>query len=168
MSEDKKVVDFKKPPTTDTADMSDLWLDPGFGDALTETHLSSIPVGKPKDFFRVCEDKAFRRQSEIYTHKVEGMVDEQNFVIAKPMRGKIEEARKCTLVVCIYRDGSLRIWPLKSPRDGEKDDEAWKSARSAISYQQVDQADLGAPCVSAPGRPERLCPGAGFPLRSAR
>src|SRR5262249_27500663 len=42
-----------------------------------------------------------------------------------------EEARRCTLVVCIYRDGSLRIWPLKSPRDGEKDNAAWSTARLA-------------------------------------
>jgi hypothetical protein len=128
MAEDKKVLDFKK-PATDTADLSDLWLDPGFGDALTETCWSNIPVGKPKDFFRVYDNADYRRQTEIYTHKVEGMFDEQIYVIAKPMRGMIAEARRCTLVVCIYRDRSLRIWPLKSPRDGERDNEAWKSAR---------------------------------------
>ena len=30
----------------------------------------------------------------------------------------------------IYRDGSLRLWPIKHPRDGDKDNDAWASARS--------------------------------------
>ena len=47
------------------------------------------------------------------------------------MRGKIEEARPCTLVAVVYRDGTPRLWPLKFPRDGERDNEAWTSARSA-------------------------------------
>jgi hypothetical protein len=47
------------------------------------------------------------------------------------MLGRIEEARTCTLVVCIYRDGSLRLWALKSPKAGEKDNPAWTSARAA-------------------------------------
>jgi hypothetical protein len=131
--DDEKVVDFKKPAAdaADAADLSDLWLDSGFGDALTETCLTKIPINKPLDFFRVHGDKAYRRQAEIYIHKTEGMIDEQHFVVAKSMWGKIEEARKCTLVTCIYRDGSLRIWPLKSPRDGEKDNDAWVTARIA-------------------------------------
>jgi acetyl esterase/lipase len=47
------------------------------------------------------------------------------------MQGVIDEARRCTLVTCIYRDGSPRLWPLKLPRDGEKDYAAWITARSA-------------------------------------
>lgn len=47
------------------------------------------------------------------------------------MRGAIEEARRCTLVTAIYRDGSPRLWPLKLPREGEHDNDAWISARSA-------------------------------------
>ena len=41
------------------------------------------------------------------------------------MRGRLEEARPCVLVTCIYRDGSPRLWPLMFPRDGEKDNTAW-------------------------------------------
>jgi hypothetical protein len=47
------------------------------------------------------------------------------------MRGRIQEARPCTLVCVIYRDGSPRLWPISFPRDGERDIDAWKSARSA-------------------------------------
>jgi hypothetical protein len=47
------------------------------------------------------------------------------------MQGVIEEARRCTLVTVIYRDGSPRLWPLKLPNDGERDNEAWISARAA-------------------------------------
>ena len=39
------------------------------------------------------------------------------------MRGRLEEARPCVLVTCIYRDGSPRLWPVMFPRDGEKDND---------------------------------------------
>jgi hypothetical protein len=54
-----------------------------------------------------------------------------DFIIAPTMVGRIEEARPCTLVCCIYRDGSPRLWPVKFPKDGEKDNSAWISARAA-------------------------------------
>ena len=41
------------------------------------------------------------------------------------MRGTIEEAQPCTLVTVVYRDGSPRLWPIKFPKDGEHDNEAW-------------------------------------------
>jgi hypothetical protein len=47
------------------------------------------------------------------------------------MRGRIMEARPCTLVTVAYRDGSPRLWPISFPRDGERDNNAWISARSA-------------------------------------
>jgi hypothetical protein len=31
----------------------------------------------------------------------------------------------------VYRDGSPRIWPIKQPKEGEKDNAAWISARAA-------------------------------------
>jgi hypothetical protein len=86
---------------------------------------------RPRDYFRVNPDSAYRRVCEIYTHKVEGQIDEENYIIAPSMRGVLEEARKCTLVTVVYRDGSPRLWPLKMPKDGEKDNEAWSTARSA-------------------------------------
>jgi hypothetical protein len=116
---------------SDAKDLESLWLDPGLGDGITGTQCHSVPVGRPRDFFRLHPDPGYRRQAEIYTHKPEGVIDEQHFVITKPMRGRIEEARRCTLACAIYRDGSPRLWPLKFPRDGERDNEAWISARSA-------------------------------------
>jgi hypothetical protein len=115
----------------DASDMSDLWLDPSLGDGLVETAWHSVPVGKPKDFFRVHPELEYRRRTEVYTHKPEGQIEEQEFIVAKPMRGRIEEARPALVVTCIYRDGSPRLWVLKFPKSGEKDNDAWISARNA-------------------------------------
>jgi hypothetical protein len=120
----------KKPPE-DALDINSLWLDPALGDGLVDVHYHHTPVGKPKDFFRVNPDPAYRRLTEIYTHKVEGQIEETNYIVAKPMQGVLEEARRCTLVTVIYRDGSPRLWPLKLPKEGERDNEAWISARLA-------------------------------------
>jgi hypothetical protein len=115
----------------DALDLSDLWLDPALGDGLTDTVLTSVPMDKPKDFFRVHPGKDYRRLTEVYTHKPEGQIEEQHFLVGKAMRGRIEEARPATIVTCVYRDGSVRLWPLKRPRSGEKDNDAWTSARAA-------------------------------------
>jgi hypothetical protein len=115
----------------DASDLSDLWFDPALGDGLTDTVCDKIPINKPKDFFRIHPDPNYRRQTEVYTHKPEGQIEEQHYIVAKPMRGQIEEARPATIVVCAYRDTSLRLWPLKRPKTSEKDNDAWKSARAA-------------------------------------
>jgi hypothetical protein len=127
---DLKLVD-PKPVPADADDLASLWLDTGLGDGLTDARMHNVPVGKPRDFFRVHPDPTYRRLSEIYTHKVEGQVEETSYLIDKPMHGVIEEARRATLVTVIYRDGSVRLWPLKLPKEGEKDYEAWTSARAA-------------------------------------
>jgi hypothetical protein len=119
------------PPPEDALDIDSLWLDPKLGDGLVDVHPHKIPIDKPKDFFRVVKDPKYRRLTEIYTFKPEGQIEETHYLIAKSMRGRIEEARLCTLVTCVYRDGSVRLWPLKLPKDGERDNEAWVSARSA-------------------------------------
>ena len=79
---------------------------------------------------RLHPDTAYRRRTEIYTHKPEGVIDEQHYIIDEPMRGRIDEAQPCTLVCVVYRDGSPRLWPLKFPKDGARDNDAWVSARS--------------------------------------
>ena len=89
-----------KPPD-DALDIDSLWLDPALGDGLVDVHYHDIPVGKPRDFFRVNPDPAYRRLAEIYVHKVEGQIDEQTYIIATPMQGVIEEARRCTLVTAV-------------------------------------------------------------------
>ena len=91
----------------------------------------SITVDKPKDFFRVHPDPGYRRRTEMYIHKVEGEIEKSYFILGKKMKGRIEEARDCIIVTCIYRDGTPRLWPIPLPRDGEKDNEAWSSARKA-------------------------------------
>jgi hypothetical protein len=118
-------------PPPDALDLDSLWLDPALGDGLVDVHFHNVPVDKPKNFFRVNADPNYRRLTEIYTHKIEGQIDEQHFIIAKPMRGRIEEAQRCTLVTAIYRDGTPRLWPLKLPKDGARDNEAWVTARQA-------------------------------------
>jgi hypothetical protein len=118
------------PGPEDADDISRLF-DPELGDAITETVLHSILVRKPKDFFRTHPDKTYRRQTEIYTHKPEGMVDEQYYLIDPAMKGRIEEARPCTLVTVVDREGTPRLWPIPLPRDGERDNDAWKTARAA-------------------------------------
>jgi hypothetical protein len=128
---DKPKLEVVANVVSDADDLSELWTDPGLGDGITSTSFHTVAIGKPKDFFRTHPDKDYRRRTEIYTHKPEGAIDEQFFIIAPSMRGKIQEARPCTLVCVIYRDGTPRLWPIAFPRNGERDIDAWKSARSA-------------------------------------
>jgi hypothetical protein len=115
----------------DAADINSLWLDPALGDGLVDVHYHSIPVGKPKDFFRVHPDPTYRRLVEIYVHKTEDQIEEETYIVDRPMHGVLMEARRATLVTVIYRDGSPRLWPLKLPKDGERDNTAWTTARAA-------------------------------------
>ena len=119
------------PPPEDAADINDLWLDPKLGDGLVDVHFHNVPVGKPKSFFRVNSDPKYRRLTEIYVHKIEGQVEEAHYIIAEPMRGRFDETQRATLVTVVDREGSPRLWALKLPKDGEKDNNAWTSARSA-------------------------------------
>ena len=121
----------KTEPPDDAKDINSLWLDPKLGDGLVDVRHHEIPVGKPKDFFRVCPDPAYRRLAEIYTLKVEGQIEEQHFVMAPGMQGMFEETQRCTLVTVVYRNGAPRLWPLKLPKDGGHDNEAWRTAREA-------------------------------------
>jgi hypothetical protein len=128
-----RAIDQAEQPKTpeDTRDFDGLWLDPGLGDGIVDMSYHSVPVGKPRDFFRTHPDPAYRRRTEIYTHKPEGAIDEQHYIVAPAMQGQIVEARPCTLVTVVYRDGSPRLWPIKFPKDGERDNEAWITARAA-------------------------------------
>jgi hypothetical protein len=117
--------------SNDLKDFAALWKDPGLGDGITTGGFHSIPVGKPKDFFRAHSSADYRRRTEIYEHKPEGAIDSQTYIVHPAMQGRISEARPCTLVCVVYRDGSPRLWPIKHPRDGEKDNDAWGSARAA-------------------------------------
>src|SRR5262245_13346283 len=126
----KLVPDPKVILPEDTVDLSGLWLDPTLGDGITETVRYTIPLGKPRDFFRLHPDPAYRRRVEIYRHKPENAIEEDYFVLDRPMQGLLEEAAPYTLAVCIYRDGTPRMWPLRLPKDGARDDEDWISERN--------------------------------------
>jgi hypothetical protein len=119
------------PAPSDGLDIEALWLDPALGDGLTDTVWHRIPVDKPRNFFRVNPDPAYKRRTEIYAHRPEGAVETEYYILGPEMRGKIDEARPCTIVTCIYRDGSPRLWCLMLPRGDEKDNDAWVSARAA-------------------------------------
>lgn len=130
--DDDRVVKFlEQSGPDDAADIESLWSDSSLGDGITDVNYLSVPVGKPKDFFRTHPDKEYRRRTEIYVHKPEGVIDAQHYVIAPEMQGRISEARPCTLVCVVDRDGSPRLWPIMHPRDSERDNEAWRTARIA-------------------------------------
>src|SRR5262249_22396985 len=113
----------------DAKDLDELWLDPGLGDGIVDVSYHTVPASKPPDFTRTHPDPGYRRRAEIYTHKPEGAIDEQHYIVGPEMQGRIPEARPCTLVTVIYRDGSPRLWPVKFPKDGERDNDAWTTAR---------------------------------------
>lgn len=118
-----------KPLASDTDDLADLWEDDGLGDPLAVNHVHNIPFNPPRDFFRTCPDRKYRRQTWVYTHKSENAVDKQYFIVPKPMRDKIPEARPCTIVTVVDRAGMPRLWGLMSPRPGESDNTAWSTSR---------------------------------------
>jgi hypothetical protein len=111
--------------------MEELWLDPELGVSIADTKIHDVPFGKPKNYFRVNPDPKYMRRAELYVHKPEGQIEEEVFIVGPQMRGRIEEARPCIIVTCMYRDGTVRLWALMSPREDEKDNTAWSSARAA-------------------------------------
>jgi hypothetical protein len=131
MTEEGKPILKVVPPPEDATDLSGLWLDPALGDGITETVRYSIPLGKPRDFFRVHPDPSYRRPLEIYRHHPEGVIDDEYFALWGDMKGILEEAAPYAIVTCIYRDGTPRLWPVRMAKDGERDNDAWKSARDA-------------------------------------
>jgi hypothetical protein len=113
----------------DAHDLSELWIDTGLGDPLTTEYVHSVPIGRPKEFFRVVKDPAYQRKAEIIRLKSENLIAEQYFLVAPAMQGRIDEARPCILVVTVDRTGRPRVWPLMLPRPGERDNGFWMSAR---------------------------------------
>jgi hypothetical protein len=118
-------------PVEDASDIESLWMDSKLGDGITNVYRHVVPIGKPRDFFRTHPLESYRRRTEVYTHKVEGEIEETHYIIGPALWGQIEEARPCLLVCVVDREGEPRLWPVKFPREGEKDNDAWKSARIA-------------------------------------
>ena len=139
---DLELVDGKEPAANatvapngstpaDAIDFASLWIDPQLGDAITSQSFHTVVAGKPKDFFRTVPDESYRKRTQIYVHKPEGAIDEQVYIVAPAMHGRIDEAQPCVLVTVVYRDGLPRIWPIKLPKEGMRDNDAWISARAA-------------------------------------
>jgi hypothetical protein len=85
----------------------------------------TIPIEKPRDFFRTVPDKSYRPQAMIFTHKVEGVIETEHYIVGPKMRGRMkDEARMCTLVCVVdrvterstKRPRPSRIWPRLIPR----------------------------------------------------
>jgi hypothetical protein len=122
-------VNVVRKAVSDADDLADLWEDDGLGDPLAADHVHHIPVDPPRDFFRSCPDRKYRKKTWVYVHKSENTVGKQYFIVTKSMRDKIPEARPCTLLTVVDRVGAPRIWPLMLPRPGESDNTAWVTAR---------------------------------------
>jgi hypothetical protein len=116
-------------PPSDTDDIAALWDDPGIGDPLTTEQVHSVPIGKPRDFFRTHPGASHRKVCEIYVHKSENTIGDEFFLIGAEMKGEIPEARPCSLVCVVDRLGMPRLWPIMRPRPGERDNAAWATSR---------------------------------------
>jgi hypothetical protein len=130
-ADDKKTKASPYKPPADAADMADLFIDTGQGDPLTEQNVHGVTVDKPKDFYRTHPDPTYRRRAHVYILKIEGQVEEHAYIVAEAMRDSVPEAKLCLITTCVYRNGSVRLWLLKLPKEGEKDQMAWSTARSA-------------------------------------
>ena len=120
------------PATAADADINALWIDPGVGDPLAAVHLSQIPTGKPKDYFRTCTLLGYRQKTVHLAFEPENAVEKDYHLVAGPMRDALlHHARPCVLVVVVDRIGAPRIWPLDLPRDGESDYQSWQTFREA-------------------------------------
>jgi hypothetical protein len=118
-------------PVADASDIEALWTDTGLADPLTSVTRYSVPVGRPKDFYRTHPDRDYRRRTEVYVHKPAGVIEEVTYIVAPAMHGRITEARPCILAAVVDRNGIPGLWPLKLPREGERDNRAWETARIA-------------------------------------
>jgi hypothetical protein len=115
----------------DAADLAGIFDQTEAGDdPLTTETQSYVPVGRPKDFFMTCPDRAYRQSCDLVTIKSENVVGVQFYLVDKPMKGKIEDARPCVLVTVVDRSGQPRLWPIPSPRSDERDNAAWSSSRA--------------------------------------
>ena len=76
--------------TNDASDIEALWLDPAPGDGLTDTNWHTIPVDKPKDFFRVHPDPDYRRVPKSMPTRPK---IETTYYILGGYAGTVEEAR---------------------------------------------------------------------------
>ena len=111
MTEDAKPKPKLVTPS-DALDLSDLWLDPGLGDGITErcatasrsesrgTISGCIPIRRTEGRSKSTGTRPRTRSTKS--------------TLSSPVTCKdLEEAAPYTLAVCIYRDGTPRVWPLR-------------------------------------------------------
>jgi hypothetical protein len=79
--------------TITAEDIKQLWKDPELGDGITTGAFHKIPIGKPKNFFRVHPDAAYRRRTKAYLHKVDGSLDDTLYLVSC-LRWKITLRRR--------------------------------------------------------------------------
>jgi hypothetical protein len=119
--------DYVPPP--DAVDLAGLYQDRGQGDPLATRGIHHIPVGKPRGYFMIPENAAFRRLMNVFFLKREGSIEEKVYLVTDEMLDLLEgEARPAIMTTCVARDGTIRIWPIKQPREGEADNIAWSTA----------------------------------------
>src|SRR6516225_7818699 len=119
-----------------------LRLDQSFAAALgLEKHIHNIPVDKPpaESWFRVCdvEDYVF----DTYLLHIKNGADRGVYQVGAdllPLLSGERLLKPTRLVLCIDRQGELRLWPLRLPGpDGREDD--WMSSALAIAEQAKHQ-----------------------------
>jgi hypothetical protein len=102
-----------------------------------EKHVHSIPVDKPtpESWFRVRDDNDF--VFDTYLLHIKNGPDRGVYQVAAPLLPLLsgEKLLKPTrLVLCIDRQGELRLWPLRLPGpDGREDD--WMASALAVCEQ---------------------------------
>jgi hypothetical protein len=136
MDKDNAVYPNGKLVPPDLSDIAELFSKTD-DDPLTTASPTSVPVGKPRDFFRLVPLREYRERTEFYRHKSENTIEEEHYLIGPKMQGRIIEARPCLLVTCVDRFGNPRLWPLTLPRDGEKDNDNWVRARELAREAQT-------------------------------
>jgi hypothetical protein len=102
----------------DALDMDNLWLDPQLGDGITDTHWHSVPVDKPKDFFRVHPDQNYRRRTEIYTHKPEGAIEVQHYIVHPKMHRRGPPGHGCRLYLSRWHSATMAAQVCQAGREG--------------------------------------------------
>src|SRR5262245_35871398 len=90
----------------DTDDIESLWSSPSITDDLAVTALHTVAVGKPKDYFRVIPDRAYRKRCDLYLHKPEDQIEREYYIVAPSMKDRFEGARPCLIVTVINRVGT--------------------------------------------------------------
>jgi hypothetical protein len=135
MTEEQTKPKLQIVPQDDLGDMERLWVNPLHGDGITSPGLLNIPVGKPGryEFIRAHPDEGYRRCAVVVPVKDREGFEETFYLVQQDLAAKLElDGKPYILCTVIDRLGNLRIWPVRLPAEGEKDNKWWESARLAV------------------------------------